>query len=163
MKPIEKHPNFDPKTNSFIADPLPGIWETLDTNTNEGRLLIRRMPLEALGWRIHYEDDLLRSKCDGHYVYWVGPNGEKDSNWWAEGAYLPRADHHWYPPLIGLDYLLKGMDFEIKTVKYGDRLAWQVSVYNGQHTATDFDQYVAACCAVLLALHTSKRVDETSA
>lgn len=113
-------------TGAHIAAPLEKNHNTLDGRDSDEFKMLRRLALEALGWRIHYEDGLRRSS--GHYVFWVGPNNEMNGSWWTEGYYLPDPEYHWRPPLISHEQLLAGFDYEIVQCMMSGLHAFIVSI-----------------------------------
>jgi hypothetical protein len=128
-----------------MCEPLTKEWEHVDDPQMLGRLA-----LEALGWRLWCEDDS-KPRDHTHYVYWVGPAGEQDANWWAEGLYKYDPDFHWFPPNIAYSHLLRQYEYTITDVMIRGQLGYTAEVRTPWivSKATDINKNIAVYSAIL--------------
>lgn len=139
--------------------PLDVKWETIDTGHYDGKLLLRRLVLERLGWRLWCEDDI-KTRDRTHYVYWVSPDHSINAAWWTEGTYRMNPEYHWWPPVLSLEMLLAPHDWTLRTCTIAGERGYTVTVHgpHGTGAATDDDLEVAAYCALLAARDYSAQV-----
>lgn len=130
-------------------------WETLDTSWHDGKLLLRRLVLERLGWRLYQYPDQM--------VCWNKPEYDVGYCRGEQGQYHDNPNYHWYPPALSLESLLAPHDWSLHTCTINGKRGYSVTVYgpHGTGASTDDDLEIAAYCALLAALDYSVHCEAT--
>jgi hypothetical protein len=114
---------------------MPKVCKPMEVNLiAQSELKLRRMALESLDWRLWCEDDE-KTNDHTHYVYWVGPNGEQNAHWWAEGVYRWNPGYHWFPPEFPMEELLKGYDWELRAICIENETSYKLTLRTPWTTA----------------------------
>lgn len=123
-----------------------------DTKTKLSVLMLRRIALESLGWRLWCEDSE-KTIDHTHYVYWVGPNGEQHAHWWSEGTYAWNPNYHWFPPEFPIEKLLEGYDWQVNATYTDNETLYRVTIKTSwtNTTVTDKQLDYAVYLAIVIA------------
>ena len=114
---------------------MPKVCKPIEVKLeNQSELMLRRMVLESLGWRLWCEDGE-RTNDHTNYVYWVGPNGEQHAHWWAEGEYKWNMHYHWFPPEFPIEELLKGYEWQVHAMPTETGMWYRVTLKTRWTTA----------------------------